>query len=73
MEQGEAVAPDVDHRGSRRLSGRETAVWYGIAGVSYVGVGMFEKGLLTWIIGPVWLITVVVAGPALWDRLRRRR
>lgn len=62
----------TDHRGSRRLSGRETAVWYSIAAISYVAVGLAEKGLLNWVAGPLWLVAVVVIGPAVVDRVRRR-
>lgn len=64
---------DRDHRGSRRLSGRETAFWYAVAAVTYLPAAVAEKGLLNWVIGPAWLVGVVVAGPALVDRLRRRR
>lgn len=67
--------PDVgerDHLGQRRLTGRETAFWYGLAGVTYVGASMFHKFLLNWIIGPVWLVAVVWFGPLLVDLVRRR-
>lgn len=63
----------VDHRGSRRLTGKETWFWYLFAGVTYVGVATFQKGLLNWIVGPAWLIFVVCVGPALVDKVRRRR
>ena len=63
----------VDHKGSRRLGPKESAFWYGVATVSYLSVATFEKGLLTWIIGPAWLVGVVVAGPALVDRWKARR
>lgn len=63
---------DRDHRGSRRLGGRETAVWYVVAGLSYIVAGLAQKGLLNWVVGPLWLVAVVVAGPALVDRIRRR-
>ena len=61
-----------DHRGSRRLGGRETAVWYVIGALSYIGVGLVEKGLLNWVVGPLWLVAVVVIGPAVVDRIRGR-
>jgi len=57
----------------RRLTLRQTAVWYGVAAVTYVGAAIFEKGLLNWLIGPAWLVAVVTFGPAGIDRLRRRR
>jgi hypothetical protein len=61
---------ELDFRGSRRLTGREEWFWYLLAGISYITMSMFHKGLLNWIIGPLWLVAVVVVGPALWDRLR---
>lgn len=61
-----------DHRGSRRLSGRETAFWYALAAVSYIGIGIHQKWLLTWFLGPAWLVAFVVSGPMLADRVRRR-
>lgn len=30
-------------------------VWYGLAGVSYVGLSIFHKFLLNWLIGPLWV------------------
>jgi hypothetical protein len=66
---------DLDHRGARRLTGVETALWYGLAGVSYVGLSIFHKWLLNWFIGPLWLVAFVWLGPELVDRVRgwRRR
>ena len=64
--------PSRDFRGSRRLGPWETAVWYVVAAVSYICVSLLQKGLLNWVVGPLWLVTVVVAGPALVDRVRRR-
>jgi hypothetical protein len=57
----------------RRLSRGETAFWYGLAGVTYVSLAVYHKFLLNWIIGPVWLVAFVWAGPALVDRVRGRR
>lgn len=56
----------------RRLTGREEWFWYLAAAVSYTVVGIFHKFLLNWIAGPLWLVAVVVVGPAVGDRLRRR-
>ncbi len=61
-----------DHRGSRRLGARESVVWYLIAGLSYIGFGLLQKGLLNWVVGPLWLVAVVVIGPAVVDRIRGR-
>jgi len=67
---------DLDFRGSRRLAGKEEWFWYVVAAVSYILLGIWHKFLLNWFVGPVWLVAVVVIGPAVWDRirgLRRRR
>jgi hypothetical protein len=48
-------------------------VWYVVAFVTYVVASMWQKALLNWIVGPLWLVGVVLAGPALIDRLRRLR
>jgi hypothetical protein len=63
----------LDHRGSRRLSGAEEWFWYLFAGVTYVLFAIWHKFVLNWIMGPGWLVAVVVAGPALWDKVRGRR
>lgn len=55
---------------SRRLSGREQAFWYGLAGVSYVVASIVQKGLSNWFVGPMWLVAVVWFGPLLADRAR---
>jgi hypothetical protein len=62
----------LDHLGARRLSAREVALCYGLAGASYITLSIFHKWLLNWFIGPLWLVTFVWAGPALVDRVRRR-
>ena len=67
------VPPSLDHRGSRRLGRREEAFWYIFAAVSYVSLSVYHKWLLNWIVGPLWLVATVAVGPALIDRIRRRR
>ena len=62
--------PELDLRGSRRLAGKEEWFWYLFAAVSYILLGMWQKFLLNWFVGPMWLVAVVVIGPALWDRVR---
>lgn len=61
---------DVDFRGSRRLTGAEEWFWYVFAAVTYIVAGIWHKWLLNWLIGPIWLITVVLVGPWLLDRIR---
>ena len=63
----------LDHRGERRLSGRESAVWYTVAAVSYIAIGTWQKVLLTWFIGPMWLVATLTFGPRIYDRLRGRQ
>ena len=60
----------MDHRGSRRLSGKEEWFWYLAAAISYIVCGIWQKFLLNWFIGPLWLVAFVVIGPAVWDRVR---
>jgi hypothetical protein len=57
----------------RRLNRGETVFWYGLAGVTYVVLSIYHKFLLNWIIGPLWLVALVWAGPALVDRVTGRR
>jgi hypothetical protein len=61
---------DLDHLGERRLSVAASWWWYGVAFVSYVGLGIFHKWLLNWFVGPLWLILVVWVGPLAVDGLR---
>lgn len=69
MQPGDA-APD--HIGARRLSTRETWVWYTLAFVSYVTLSIWHKFLLNWIIGPLWLVAFAWLGPAIYDKIRGR-
>jgi hypothetical protein len=56
----------------RQLSFVEEVVWYAVAVVTYITAAIFEKGLLNWLVGPLWLVAVVTLGPVVVDRLRRR-
>jgi hypothetical protein len=60
------------HLHRRQLSGREEALWYLVATVTYIAAAIAEKGLLNWLVGPAWLVAVVTFGPVAADRLRRR-
>ena len=44
---------------------------YLLAATSYVALGVFNKFLLNWIIGPIWLVAWIWAVPALLDRFRK--
>jgi hypothetical protein len=60
----------IDFRGSRRLTGLEEWFWYVLAGATYVVAGVWHKWILNWLMGPIWLVTVVVVGPWIFDRVR---
>ena len=49
----------------------EEGVWYLLAGVSYIALGISHKWLLNWFIGPAWLVGTVVIGPVAADRVAR--
>ena len=65
-----AVDIDLDVRVGRRLTGAEEWWWYLFAGVTYIATGIWHKWLLNWLIGPAWLVSVIVIGPWLVDGLR---
>jgi hypothetical protein len=58
---------------SRRLVGAEEWALYVFAAVTYIVAGIWQKWLLNWVVGPLWLVTVVCLGPPLVDWVRRRR
>jgi hypothetical protein len=64
--------PGLDHRGERRLSPKESAIWYTVAAVTYIAIGTWQKVLLTWFIGPMWVVATLTFGPRIYDRLRGR-
>lgn len=45
---------------------------YLLAGITYVVLGVYQKFLLNWIIGPIWLVAWIWGVPLLVDRVRRR-
>ena len=46
---------------------------YLLAAVSYIVLGVYNKWLLNWIIGPLWLVAFVVLVPAGIEWVRKRR
>lgn len=60
----------IDYRGSRRLTGGEEWFWYLFAAVTYIVAGIWHKWILNWLIGPIWLVVIIVAGPWLFDTVR---
>jgi len=45
---------------------------YAGAAVSYITLSIFNKWLLDWIVGPLWLVAWVWGLPALWNLVRGR-
>jgi hypothetical protein len=64
-------ATSVDAPTVARLTGSAEWFWYVAAAVGYVNFGIWHKWLLNWVVGPVWLVTVVCLGPAVVDKIRR--
>lgn len=46
------------------LTGTREWCWYLVAGASYIAVGIWQKWLLNWLLGPIWLVAVICLGPA---------
>lgn len=53
-----------------RLTGATEWFWYVVAAVSYILVGIGNKWLLNWLLGPIWLVAVICLGPPLATWLR---
>ena len=60
----------LDFGGSPRLTGAAEWCWYAFAGITYIVAGIWQKWILNWIVGPVWLVTVVCIGPPLISWVR---
>jgi hypothetical protein len=52
------------------LTGAIEWFWYVVAGLSYIVVGIWNKWLLNWLVGPIWLVAVICSGPPLATWLR---
>jgi hypothetical protein len=55
-----------------KAAGTASWVWYAAAAVSYCGAAIFEKALLNWFVGPLWLVAFIWFGPLVADRVRGR-
>jgi hypothetical protein len=64
---------DLDHLGQRRLTPTETRWLYAAAFVSYVVLSIWQKFLLNWIVGPLWLVAFAWLGPYVIDAAKRAR
>ena len=47
----------------------EYGVVYAVAAISYTAVGLHFKWLLNWIVGPLWPIVFIWAGPVVVRRI----
>lgn len=72
------LSPILDD-GDDLSAGAELA-WYVLAGVTYIAAGSTHKVLLTWLVGPAWVVATLWFGPPLVDAVlgtvrgvRRRR
>jgi len=45
---------------------------YATAAISYISLSIYNKWLLDWIVGPLWLVAWVWGLPALWRLVRGR-
>ena len=45
---------------------------YASAAVTYISLSIYNKWLLDWIVGPLWLVAWVWGLPALWSLIRRQ-
>jgi hypothetical protein len=51
---------------------RSDAILYTAAAISYIGLSIYNKWLLDWIVGPLWLVAWVWGLPALGRLVRRQ-
>lgn len=54
------------------LGRRTEAVLYALAAVSYVVAGILYKGLLNWVVGPLWVVAWIEIGSRVANRRARR-
>ena len=52
------------------LTGVNEWFWYVVAAVSYILAGIWNKWLLNWLLGPIWLVGVICLGPPMATWLR---
>jgi hypothetical protein len=45
---------------------------YASAAVTYISLSIYNKWLLNWVLGPLWLLLWVWGLPALWKLIRRQ-
>jgi hypothetical protein len=66
------VPPGEGEHNERRLSLRAEVAWYVVAGITYIAAGSVHKVLLTWLVGPAWVVLTLWFGPIVFDVHRLR-
>ena len=49
------------------LSPHAEWAWYVVAAITYIAAGSTHKALLTWLVGPAWVVGTLWFGPVLVD------
>jgi hypothetical protein len=62
-----ARVPPSDERAETRLSPGVELGWYVVAAVTYIAAGSVHKALLTWLVGPAWVVATLWFGPVVLD------
>jgi hypothetical protein len=62
-----ARLPTIADDRDEDVSPRAEWVWYVVAAVSYIAAGSTHKALLTWLIGPAWVVITLWFGPIAVD------
>lgn len=62
-----ARLPPIDECRERTLSPGAEWAWYVVAGVTYIAAGSAHKALLTWLVGPAWVVATLWFGPVVFD------
>jgi hypothetical protein len=63
----EPAPPDPEHRVPEKFV---DFCLYAAAAISYIGLSIYNKWLLDWVVGPLWLVAWVWGVPALWRLVR---
>ncbi len=56
----------------KNRSAHVDAFLYASAAITYVSLSIYNKWLLNWVLGPLWLLAWVWGLPALWKLVRRQ-
>jgi hypothetical protein len=64
-----ARVPTIADVREQDLSPRGEWVWYVVAALTYIAAGSTHKALLTWLVGPAWVVGTLWFGPLLVDAI----